>query len=116
VTTPVRSRVCRCRARCSTSPRRCGTDDITVLLATGTHRASTPDELRTTFGDELIDRLRIENHECVASEHVGIGRVAGLYGGDVDVAVDRPWVDADIRLTTGFVEPHSPGSTAGRRW
>jgi lactate racemase len=81
-------------------------EDITVLVATGTHRASTRDELRAMFGAELAGRLRIENHDCVASEHVALGTVTGLYGGDVDVAVDRRWVAADIRLTTGFVEPH----------
>ncbi|MDT4942317.1 MAG: lactate racemase [Pseudonocardiales bacterium] len=81
-------------------------EDITVLVATGTHRASTPHELRAMFGAELVERLRIENHDCVESEHVDLGQLAGLHGGDVDVAVDRRWVEADVRLTTGFVEPH----------
>jgi len=81
-------------------------EDITVLVATGTHRASAPSELRAMFGAELAARLRIENHDCVESAHVDLGTVTGLFGGDVDVAVDRRWVDADIRLTTGFVEPH----------
>jgi nickel-dependent lactate racemase len=81
-------------------------EDITVLVATGTHRASTRDELRTMFGPELIERLRIENHDCLASDHISVGTVAGLHGGDVDVALNRRWVEADIRLTTGFVEPH----------
>lgn len=80
-------------------------DDVTVLVATGTHRGSTDAELDEMLGPELRRRLRVVNHDC-EQNHVALGMVRGLPGGDVDVAVDRRWVEADIRITTGFVEPH----------
>src|SRR6185312_15408009 len=35
------------------------TGDITVLIATGTHRGNTAEEIRAMFGDELARTLRI---------------------------------------------------------
>src|SRR4051794_39967979 len=43
-------------------------DDVVVLVATGTHRANTPEELRAMFGDEVVDSVRIVNHDSRASE------------------------------------------------
>jgi lactate racemase len=76
--------------------------DVTVLVATGTHRASTPAELRRMLGPDLLGRVRAVNHDCHDTDHVELGTVAA----DVPVALDRRWVEADVRITTGFVEPH----------
>lgn len=43
-------------------------DDVVVLVATGTHRANTPEELRAMFGDEVVDSVRIVNHDSRAAE------------------------------------------------
>jgi lactate racemase len=79
------------------------TDDITVLIATGTHRGNTDEEIRAMFGDELARTLRIVNHDARADETL-VWR--GRYGADVPVWLNRDWVEADVRITTGFVEPH----------
>ena len=39
-------------------------EDITVLVATGTHRANTRDELVEMFGAQTVDRVRIVNHDA----------------------------------------------------
>ena len=39
-------------------------EDVTVLVATGTHRGNTRDELAEMFGDETVDRVRIVNHDA----------------------------------------------------
>ncbi|MGH3658961.1 MAG: nickel-dependent lactate racemase, partial [Micromonosporaceae bacterium] len=78
-------------------------DDITILVATGTHRANTDAELRAMFGDEVAGSVRILNHDARNdADLVWCGR----HGEDVPVWLNRAWVDADVRLTTGFVEPH----------
>jgi len=37
---------------------------ITILIATGFHRASTEAELRDKYGDEIVDQERIIVHDC----------------------------------------------------
>lgn len=77
--------------------------DITVLVATGTHRANSPEELEDMFGAELCSRLLILNHDARDdSSLVDLGTM----GNGVPVALNRAWVEADFKITTGFVEPH----------
>src|SRR3954454_2592453 len=78
-------------------------DDIVVLVATGTHRANTEAELRAMFGDAVVDSVRIVNHDSRAGD---AHRWMGTFGDGVPVWLNEQWVDADVRLTTGFGEPH----------
>ena len=78
-------------------------DDVTLLVATGTHRGCTADELRTMLGAELAATMRIVNHD--ARDRASLAW-CGYHGDNVPVWLNRHWVEADIRITTGFVEPH----------
>jgi nickel-dependent lactate racemase len=80
-----------------------GRDDITLLVATGTHRANTDAELRDMLGDELVDTMRIVNHDARDRDTLAW---CGTHGDGVPVWLNRHWVEADVRITTGFVEPH----------
>ncbi len=78
-------------------------DDVTVLVATGTHRASTPAELEAMFGRAVLDRVRVVDHDARARDtHTDVG----THGAGVPVTLNTRWVQADVRITTGFVEPH----------
>ena len=78
-------------------------DDVTILIATGTHRVNTPAEHEQMLGADIARRYRIVNHDSrVASTLVH----AGTTTTGVPVSLNRIWMDADIRITTGFVEPH----------
>jgi nickel-dependent lactate racemase len=78
-------------------------DDVVILVATGTHRANTELELRSMFGNAVVDAVRIVNHDA---RDGGTHRFVGTLGDDVPVWLNELWLDADVRLTTGFVEPH----------
>ncbi|MGZ3144896.1 nickel-dependent lactate racemase [Lentzea chajnantorensis] len=78
-------------------------DDVVVLVATGTHRGNTDAELRAMFGDEVVDSVRIVNHD--ARDRTGLTWL-GKLAADVPVWLNSEWVAADVRITTGFVEPH----------
>ena len=55
------------------------------------------------LGDDVVDSVRVVNHDARdAASLVWLGR----FGADVPVWLNREWVDADVRITTGFVEPH----------
>ena len=77
-------------------------DDVVVLIATGTHRASTPDERRAMLGDDVLSAWRVVDHNARDRSTL---RNVGMVG-DVPVLLAREWLDADVRITTGFVEPH----------
>jgi len=78
-------------------------DDIVILVATGTHRGNSEAELRQMFGDAVVDSVRIVNHD--ARDPRGLTWL-GIHGNGVPVWLNREWVEADVRITTGFVEPH----------
>ncbi|WP_194924466.1 nickel-dependent lactate racemase [Catenulispora pinisilvae] len=78
-------------------------EDVVILVATGTHRGNSDAELRRMFGDEVVDGVRIVNHDARDP-----GQLAwmGTFGAGVPVWLNREWAEADVRITTGFVEPH----------
>jgi len=78
-------------------------EDVVVLVATGTHRGNTDAEVRSMLGDEIVDRVRVVNHDARDDSSLAF---LGRHGADVPVFLNRHWVEADVRITTGFVEPH----------
>ncbi len=78
-------------------------DDVVILVATGTHRGNTEAEIRAMLGDEVVDAVRVVNHD--ARDPSSLVHL-GTHGNGVPVWLDRHWVEADLRITTGFVEPH----------
>ena len=77
--------------------------NIKILIATGTHRANTKDELIEMLGKDIVETLNVINHVCDDKESL-IEMPTSL--DDVSVLLNKHWVNADFRITTGFVEPH----------
>jgi len=76
---------------------------VTVLVGTGTHRPNTPGEIRSMFGEEVVQRVRIVNHDAFDPEaNEDLGRTAS----GVPVLLDKLYTQADKRIVLGFVEPH----------
>ena len=78
-------------------------DDVTILMATGTHRGNTPAELDEMLGADLVRTYPVVNHD--ARDPAALTFV-GTTSRGVPVHLNRLWVEADVRITTGFVEPH----------
>lgn len=87
---------------------------ICVLVATGLHRPNEGEELRELVGDDwVIGNVRVENHFARdAAAHADLGVTPGR---GVPVKLDRRFVDADIRIATGLVEPHFMAGWSGGR-
>jgi nickel-dependent lactate racemase len=78
-------------------------EDVTILIATGTHRTNTNEELEAMVGREILSRYRVINHDARdASSLESVGRTTT----GAPIYLKREWLQADVRLTTGFVEPH----------
>ena len=78
-------------------------DDVVIMIATGTHRGNTPAELEAMIGRDLLSRYRVVNHD--ARDPSSLARV-GTTSTGVEVALNREFLNADVRITTGMVEPH----------
>ena len=78
-------------------------EEVVVLVATGTHRGNTEEELRAMLGDEVLASVRVVNHD--ARDQSALTWM-GRFGADVPVWLNSEWAQADVRITTGFVEPH----------
>jgi nickel-dependent lactate racemase len=87
-------------------------DRILILVATGLHRANDESELREMVGDFVYENYRIENHDGLASdEHVYLGESPRA----VPIWIDRRFVDAELKITTGLIEPHMMAGFSGGR-
>ena len=78
-------------------------EDVTIFIATGTHRTNTDAELERMLGRDILNRYRVVNHD---SRNAATLAPAGRTSAGVPVFLNREFLAADIRITTGFVEPH----------
>jgi nickel-dependent lactate racemase len=76
--------------------------DITAVVATGTHRPNTPEELREKFGD-VVDKIPFINHDPWDSN----GLVdLGTSPEGIPLVFNRMVAQADVRISTGVIETH----------
>ena len=86
--------------------------DITILIATGLHRPNEGDELVELVGQEIADNYRVENHfgEC-PEDHEYLGESPR----GVPIWIDRRYIEADLKITVGLIEPHFMAGYSGGR-
>ncbi len=76
---------------------------ITLLIATGTHAPMPPDEFGMILPDDIVRRYRVASHDCDAAEQlVYLGTTAR----GTPVYANRHFVEADLRIVVGNLEPH----------
>jgi nickel-dependent lactate racemase len=78
-------------------------DQIVLLNATGTHRPNTKTELRGMLGDEILDRFRIIQNDAQEQES---HTLAGTTISGNDIWIHTELLECDVRILTGFIEPH----------
>ncbi len=77
--------------------------DITLINALGTHRRQTEPELRAMLGDFIVDNYRCAQHD--AWDDANLAAFGETSRGN-PVRINRAFTEADIRILTGFIEPH----------
>jgi len=87
-------------------------DAITVICATGLHRATTADEIRQILGSQLPGKVRVISHD--ARDRSSLLEVGRLSCG-VPLTVARPFAQADLRMVVSLVEPHFMAGYSGGR-
>ena len=87
--------------------------DITILIATGLHRATTEEEQRRMFGDAIVDHEKIAINN--AFDPTQFTHVCTLPSG-ADFNVNKLATECDLLITEGFIEPHFfAGFSGGRK-
>jgi nickel-dependent lactate racemase len=77
--------------------------NIVIINGTGSHRANTRAELIQMLGAEVVETVRIVNHNAFDDAMLTqLGRTS--YGGEI--WMNNDYLHADVRIVTGFVEPH----------
>ncbi|MFW2368534.1 MAG: nickel-dependent lactate racemase [Desulforhopalus sp.] len=86
-------------------------ESITILIATGMHRPNLGDELESMVGRDIMDTYRIENHYCRNSE--SFREIARIEGAPIEI--NTTYLDADLKIVTGLIEPHFYAGFSGGR-
>ncbi len=86
--------------------------DVLILVATGLHRPSTEAERIEMLGAEIAGEYRVEDHHGTRlDEHTFLGTTDR----GVPAWIDSRYVEADLKITTGLIEPHLMAGYSGGR-
>lgn len=87
-------------------------DEIFFLVATGMHRPSTDAEKREMLGEEIVANYRVEDHYGTRlEEHAYLGTTDR----GIPAWIDKRYVQADLKITLGLIEPHLMAGYSGGR-
>ena len=85
---------------------------ITILNATGLHRPNEGAELVEMVGADIVRDYRIENHRGKnLDEHTYLGTTPN----GVPAYIDTRYIQAELKITTGLIEPHLMAGYSGGR-
>jgi len=86
---------------------------VTVLIATGLHRPATDAEVREILGEDVMaSGCAIVNHVAQSDDEQAD---LGVTERGTPALIDRRYVEADLKILTGLVEPHLMAGYSGGR-
>jgi nickel-dependent lactate racemase len=78
-------------------------ENILILIATGLHRSSNDDEIERMVGQKLINRINIKNHQSTDKDSlVFVGKTST----NSPIYLNKFYYESDVKILTGYVEPH----------
>ena len=87
-------------------------ENVLILIATGLHRPSTAAERVEMLGEEIAGSYRVEDHHGTRlDEHTFLGTTPR----GVPAWIDSRYLQADLKITTGLIEPHLMAGYSGGR-
>ncbi len=87
---------------------------ITIIVATGTHRELSEDELEAMLDPSVFDRqISVVCHDCRDESNL---RFLGVTSRGTKVFINKLYVESDVKILTGLVESHfMAGASGGRK-
>ena len=87
-------------------------EDVLILVATGLHRPSTQAERVEMLSAEIAEGYRVEDHHgTILEEHTYLGTTEN----GVPAWIDSRYINADLKIATGLIEPHLMAGYSGGR-
>jgi nickel-dependent lactate racemase len=87
-------------------------DETRILVATGLHRPNVGDELIEMLGRDVVENYEVVNHDGRnRPQHTFLGTSPR----GVPMWIDSRYVAADLKITTGLIEPHMMAGYSGGR-
>jgi len=84
--------------------------DIEVIIALGTHRKMSEEEVLERYGEEVVSRIEIANHDAGdPDELIDLGQTPS----GTPIIVNRSFYEADVRVAIGNVIPHMYAGWSG---
>jgi len=84
--------------------------NIKIIVGTGTHLPTSNEWKKGAFGKFITDKYEIIDHSCTSSDLYYVDNIDG-----VSVKINREFLEADIHIVTGLVEPHFMAGVSGGR-
>ena len=85
--------------------------EVTIVISTGCHRATTREELVAKFGEEIVEKENIVIHKADESPVTFLGILPS--GGEL--LINSIVAEADLVCSEGFIEPHFFAGFSGSR-
>jgi nickel-dependent lactate racemase len=77
--------------------------DITLLVATGSHRETTQAELFSKLGEDIVHQEKIVVHDC---KDQNANCEIGILPSGSPLVINKLAAETDLLLAEGFIEPH----------
>ncbi|MYK18150.1 nickel-dependent lactate racemase [Candidatus Poribacteria bacterium] len=87
-------------------------EKITILIATGIHRPNNAEELETMVGSDIMETYRIVNH---FSQQTETQAYLGKTENGTPVYINKTYLESDLKVITGLIEPHLMAGYSGGR-
>jgi len=85
--------------------------DISLIMSTGDHRDQTWEQHLLVVGEEVLNRVKVYDHDCMASDLVDLGTTSR----GTKVLINRMVYDADKVIVTGGITYHLLAGFGGGR-
>lgn len=76
---------------------------IIILIATGLHRKSNENELKRMIGNRLYGKIKVVNHEPTNKDNLVF---LGTIKDQIPININKSYCESDLKIITGYVEPH----------
>ena len=88
-------------------------ENIIILIATGLHRPATKEEIAHIISfDWVMENFLVENH---FARNENDHRLVGVTSQGNEIKLDKRFLDSDLKIATGLVEPHFMAGFSGGR-
>ncbi len=78
-------------------------ENIIIIIATGLHRKLTKQEINRLVGKEVVDRIKVINHDPYSKENlVYLGRTSR----GSDIYINKTFIEANLKILVGDIEYH----------